>query len=52
MTFRLPSVPETPDDLTSNERAWIGFLRMIAEGTDPGPTLEAVQALRRALKPG
>lgn len=49
MSFRLPSVPETLDDLTQNEREWIGVLRAIAGTSDPGPTLAGVQALRCAL---
>lgn len=36
-------------DLTENERAWVGFLRLIADDTDPAPTLARVQALRMAL---
>ena len=35
--------------LTENERAWVGFLRLIAEDNDPAPTLARVQALRIAL---
>jgi hypothetical protein len=34
------------EDLTENERAWIGFLRLITQDTDPAPTLARVQALR------
>ncbi|MEQ3728102.1 MAG: hypothetical protein ABNH38_11895 [Tateyamaria sp.] len=37
------------DDLTENERAWIGFLRLIVSDTDPAPTLSRIQALRRAF---
>lgn len=37
------------DDLTENERAWIGFLRLIFNDTDPAPTLERVQGMRLAL---
>lgn len=36
-------------DLTENERAWVDFLRLISDGTDPGPTLKRVQLLRRVL---
>lgn len=43
--FRLPSIAP----LTENERAWIDMLRAIVGDRDPAPTLEAVQALRRAL---
>lgn len=35
--------------LTRNERAWVGFLRLVAVDTDPVPTLARVQALRLAL---
>jgi hypothetical protein len=34
------------DELTENERAWIGFLRLITRDTDPSPTLARVQAMR------
>tara|TARA_R110002049_G_scaffold27986_7_gene95874 strand:- start:2073 stop:2270 length:198 start_codon:yes stop_codon:yes gene_type:complete len=33
------------EDLTENERAWLGFLRLITQDTDPAPTLARVQAL-------
>jgi hypothetical protein len=36
-------------DLTENERAWVDFVRLISNGTDPGPTLKRVQLLRRVL---
>jgi hypothetical protein len=36
-------------DLTENERAWVDFLRLISNGSDPGPTLRRVQRLRRVL---
>ncbi len=36
-------------DLTEHERAWVGFLRLLTHDTDPAPSLERVQALRRAL---
>ena len=42
----------TAPGLTENEAAWIEFIRLISCGTDPGPTLAAVQALCRALTPG
>lgn len=38
--------------LTQNELAWIGFIRDISAGTDPGPTLRSVQALRFAMQQG
>jgi hypothetical protein len=36
--------------ITENERAWIDMLRCIVADADPRPTLEAVQALRLALR--
>jgi len=47
MTDAPPSIflPEF-EDLTENERAWVGFLRLITQDTDPAPTLARVQALR------
>ena len=45
--FRLPD----NGDLTENEWAWVGFIRVIAGNSDPAPSLVAVQALRRALAP-
>ncbi|ESZ30434.1 hypothetical protein X734_04000 [Mesorhizobium sp. L2C084A000] len=33
--------------LTSNEREWIEFIRLASGDTDPPPTLERVQSLRR-----
>jgi hypothetical protein len=40
-----------PDDsrLTENERAWIEFIRLLSNGSDPVPTLRSVQALRQVL---
>lgn len=38
-----------PSALTENERAWLDFLRLIADGRDPAPTLRAVQILRRLV---
>lgn len=37
------------DDLTDNEKSWIGFLRLLSKDTDPVPTLARVQALRRVF---
>lgn len=34
-------------DLTDNERAWLEFLRLIGNGSDPRLTLRRVQLLRR-----
>ena len=36
-------------DLTENERAWIGFIRLISKDTDPAPTLARVQGVRLVL---
>jgi hypothetical protein len=36
-------------NLTENERAWVDFLRLISNETDPEPTLKRVQLLRRVL---
>jgi hypothetical protein len=44
--FKLPSTRS----ITENERAWIDMLRCIVGDADPRPTLEAVQALRLALR--
>lgn len=33
--------------LSANELAWVEFIRMISNGTDPGVTLSRIQALRR-----
>lgn len=35
--------------VSDNERAWIEFLRLITNGSDPAPDLKSVQILRRAL---
>lgn len=43
--FRLPS----DDPLTENEWAWVSFIRLASNETDPAPTLMRVQALRRAF---
>ena len=37
------------EELTENERTWVGFLRLLSHDTDPSPTLAQVQALRSAL---
>jgi hypothetical protein len=36
-------------DLSENEKAWIGFIRLISKDTDPAPTLARVQGVRLAL---
>jgi len=47
----LPSSDLMPliGDLTENERAWIGFIRLISNDTDPAPNLARVQGVRLAL---
>lgn len=35
-------------ELSENEIAWLHFLRLIGRGQVPPPTLEAIQALRKA----
>lgn len=47
----LPSSDLMPliGDLTENERAWIGFVRLISNDSDPAPTLARVQGVRLAL---
>ncbi len=49
---KLPSSKLMPllEDLTVNERAWVGFLRLIANDMDPAPTLASVQAMRRVFR--
>jgi hypothetical protein len=37
--------------ITANERGWIEFIRLVSNDTDPPPTLERVQALRRIFMP-
>jgi hypothetical protein len=37
-------------DLTEKERTWVVFLRLITNGSDPGPTLTRGQLLRRVLR--
>ncbi len=37
--------------VTENEKAWIEFIRLASRDTDPAPTLETVQALRRIFMP-
>ncbi|MBN9676341.1 hypothetical protein [Salipiger bermudensis] len=39
------------EEMTPNERAWLHFLRDIADGRDPAPTLRRVQLLRRLCAP-
>lgn len=35
--------------LSDNEQAWIEFLRLSSNGTDPAPDLVSIQLLRRVL---
>lgn len=51
MTSRHPKSIFHPEinDLTENERAWVGFLRLLTADSDPAPTLRRVQAFRFAL---
>ncbi|MHA6324550.1 hypothetical protein [Roseivivax sp. CAU 1753] len=43
------ALPDTNPELTDAELAWVTFLRSIAVGQVPRPTLKAVQALRQVL---
>ena len=49
------SVPTAPDgaweQLSSNERAWIEFIRVISCGSDPRPSVEMVRKLTDMLAP-
>ncbi|WP_156209571.1 hypothetical protein [Pseudorhodobacter wandonensis] len=38
------------EHLTENEKGWIEFIRIVANGHDPRINLERVQALREALE--
>jgi hypothetical protein len=38
--------PSRHDDITSNERTWVEFLRLVSADSDPPPTLTRVQRLR------
>lgn len=40
------------EDLSENERAWIGFIRLVSMDSDPAPTLSRVQSLRRVFTAG
>lgn len=37
--------------LTQNERFWLEVIRLSSWDSDPGPTLELVQQLRRIFEP-
>lgn len=52
-TFTTPTSPTgTWEDLTTNEKAWIEFIRVISAGSDPRPTPERVSKLRVLLDAG
>lgn len=51
--FTIPTAPSgTWEELTPNERAWIEFIRIISNGTDPKITPSRVRALRELLDAG
>ena len=51
--FTLPTAPSGSwDQLTSNEKAWIEFIRVISCGSDPRVTPTRVRALRALLDAG
>lgn len=51
--FTLPTGPAGPwDQLTSNEQAWIEFIRVISCGSDPKITPKRVTALMALLDVG
>lgn len=35
--------------ITKNERAWIEFIRLVTDDSDPSPTLHLVQELRKVF---
>lgn len=51
--FMLPTSPMGPwKDLTTNERAWVEFIRIISGGRDPRITPDRVRKLRGLLDAG
>ena len=51
--FTVPTSPVGPwDQLSSNEKAWIEFIRIISCGSDPRITPARVRALRALLDAG
>ena len=51
--FTLPTAPAGPwDQLTSNEQAWVEFIRVISCGSDPKITTSRLRALRALLDAG
>jgi len=51
--FTLPTAPSGQwDQLTTNEKAWIEFIRVISCGSDPRVTPTRVRALRALLDAG
>jgi hypothetical protein len=56
MTEDFITIPTAPsgnwEDLTPNERAWIEFIRVISNGSDPRITPARIRALRALLDVG
>lgn len=51
--FTLPTAPSGEwESLTTNERAWVEFIRVISCGSDPRITLGRARALRELLDAG
>jgi hypothetical protein len=52
MSMRVIDGVRLPDDssLTENERAWVEFIRLTSQNTDPAPTLTAVGLLKHAWR--
>ncbi|MGY3438663.1 MULTISPECIES: hypothetical protein [unclassified Marinovum] len=49
-TFAAPAAPSGQwDKLSSNEKAWVEFIRVISNGTDPRITAGRVRAMRVLL---
>ncbi len=55
MTGEVFSVPTAPsgawEQLSSNERTWIEFIRVISCGSDPRPSVDMVRKLTDLLDP-
>ena len=48
--FSIPLAPVGPwDQLSSNEKAWVEFIRVISGGSDPRPTTARIRALANLL---
>jgi hypothetical protein len=56
MTQSSIKLPQSPlgewEQLTTNEQAWIEFIRVISSGTDPRPTPDRVRKLQDLLDMG